>query len=169
MMRANLLEPNPTVDREVFRDAMARLTAAVNLITTDGVQGRAGLTATAVCSVSDEPARVLVCVNRSASAHALILANRVFAINVLSSAQQTLAGAFASKLPMHERFDQAQWRVGKLGAPLLEASLVNVECELVDCVPVGSHDVMIGAVHQVTYGPMAPALAYFNRAYNTVG
>jgi flavin reductase len=169
MMRANLFEANPEVDREVFRDAMSRLAAAVNLITTDGVQGRAGLTATAVCSVSDEPARVLVCVNRSASAHALILGNRVFAINVLSSAQQTLAGAFASKLPMQERFDQAQWRTGKLGAPLLEASLVNVECELVDCVPVGSHDVMIGAVHQVTYGPIAQALAYFNRAYTPVG
>ncbi len=34
---------------------MARLAAAVNIVTTDGPAGRAGFTATAVCSVTDEP------------------------------------------------------------------------------------------------------------------
>ena len=38
-----------------FRDAMACLPAAVNIITTDGPSGRCGITASAVCSVTDEP------------------------------------------------------------------------------------------------------------------
>ena len=44
------------VSRQEFRDAMARLGAAVNIITTDGVAGKGGITATAVCSVTDDPA-----------------------------------------------------------------------------------------------------------------
>jgi flavin reductase len=35
---------------------MAALPAAVNVITTAGPAGRHGMTATAVCSVSDDPA-----------------------------------------------------------------------------------------------------------------
>jgi flavin reductase (NADH) len=37
-----------------FRDAMASLSAAVNIITTEGDAGRCGITAT-VCPVTDTP------------------------------------------------------------------------------------------------------------------
>ena len=37
--------------RKLFREAMAYLSAAVNIITTDGPGGRRGFTASAVCSV----------------------------------------------------------------------------------------------------------------------
>ncbi len=54
-------------DKASFRDAMAHVGAAVNIITTDGPAGRAGFTASAVCSVTDTPPTLLVCLNRSAS------------------------------------------------------------------------------------------------------
>ena len=37
-----------------FRAAMANLSAAVNIVTTDGISGRAGITVSAVCSVTDD-------------------------------------------------------------------------------------------------------------------
>ncbi|MGO8126666.1 flavin reductase, partial [Rhizobium ruizarguesonis] len=37
-----------------FRNAMARVCAPVNFITTNGPAGRGGFTATAMCSVTDE-------------------------------------------------------------------------------------------------------------------
>ncbi len=46
-----------------FRDAMASLSAAVNVVTTAGEAGRCGITATAVCSVTDTPPSVMVCIN----------------------------------------------------------------------------------------------------------
>ena len=52
--------PAAPVERDLFRGAMARLGAAVNLVTTDGPAGPAGFTATAVCSVSDSPATLIV-------------------------------------------------------------------------------------------------------------
>lgn len=44
-----------TLDVQTFRDAMACVGAAVNIITTDGPAGQAGFTASAVCSVTDSP------------------------------------------------------------------------------------------------------------------
>ena len=41
-----------TVEPTLFREAMSRLGAAVHVITTAGPGGKAGATATAVCSVS---------------------------------------------------------------------------------------------------------------------
>lgn len=46
---------NLTDMQQSFRDAMSKLAAAVNIITTEGPAGRAGFTASAVCSVTDEP------------------------------------------------------------------------------------------------------------------
>ena len=56
-----------TVEVQPFRDAMCRLGAAVHVVTTDGPAGKSGFTATAVCSVSDAPATLLMCINRGAS------------------------------------------------------------------------------------------------------
>ena len=48
-----------------FREAMSRLGAAVHVITTAGPGGKTGATATAVCSVSDAPPTLMVCLNRA--------------------------------------------------------------------------------------------------------
>ncbi len=103
------------VIREDYRDAMARLAAAVNIITTDGPSGRAGFTATAVCSVTDEPPTLLVCLNRSASAHPIVTANGQLCVNTLAGAQRDLSNLFGGKTPMAERFAAAQWRTGGTG------------------------------------------------------
>ena len=76
MLAAKIVEPMPTpVTKDAFRNAMSVLASAVNVVTTDGPAGRAGFTATAVCSVSDEPPSLLVCLNRSASVYDIFQAN----------------------------------------------------------------------------------------------
>lgn len=57
------------VDQQIFRQGMSNLGAAVNVITTQGEAGQAGFTASAVCSVTDTPPTLLVCLNRSASVY----------------------------------------------------------------------------------------------------
>ena len=74
----------PTMKQD-FRDAMARLSAAVNIITTDGPAGRAAMTVSAVSSVSDEPATVLVCINVSSAAHPILVGNGRLCINILAA------------------------------------------------------------------------------------
>ena len=87
-----------------YRNAMARLGAAVNIVTTDGAAGRAGFAATAVCSVSDNPPTLLVCLNRNASAYKVVKANGVICINTLAAHHEVLSTLFGGKTPAEERF-----------------------------------------------------------------
>ena len=79
------------VDQQTFRDAMSCMGAAVNIITTDGPAGRAGFTASAVCSVTDTPPTLLVCLNRGASVWPAFNENRSLCANTLSAGQTFLA------------------------------------------------------------------------------
>jgi flavin reductase len=137
-------------DSSLFRDGMARLGAAVTLITTDGPAGRHGFTATAVCSVTDTPPTLLVCINRDVRAYEAILANGILGVNVLAADHQALSNAFADRaLGADERFARAEWRVGASGVPLLDGAGVAFECELAEAKPVGTHDVLFCRVLDV--------------------
>src|SRR6478609_9785563 len=81
--------------RQQFRQAMAHLGAAVNVITTTGTHGRCGITASAVCSVTDAPPTLLVCINRSSAMHAAFVNNRNVCVNVLPGHLEQIARHFA--------------------------------------------------------------------------
>ncbi|MCR2260162.1 flavin reductase, partial [Salmonella enterica] len=53
-------QPLEIVDRAAFRNGMSRLGSAVSVVTTVFGGKRYGFTASAVCSVSDAPATLLV-------------------------------------------------------------------------------------------------------------
>ncbi|MET3857779.1 flavin reductase (DIM6/NTAB) family NADH-FMN oxidoreductase RutF [Rhizobium sp. OAE497] len=92
------------VDKSAYRDAMAGLAAAVNIITSNGEAGLAGCTVSAVCSVTDEPPTLLVCINRSSANNEIIRKNGNLCVNVLSAEQKTVAMQFATKgLSISER------------------------------------------------------------------
>ena len=67
------------VDQSTFRNGMSRLGAAVSVVTTDTADQRYGFTASAVCSVSDTPPTLLVCINRSSSCFPAFASARHFA------------------------------------------------------------------------------------------
>ncbi len=82
-------------DKQSFRDAMACVGAAVNVITTDGLAGRAGFTASAVCSVTDTPPTLLVCLNRSASVWPTFRQHQALCVNTLAAGQESLSTSLA--------------------------------------------------------------------------
>lgn len=162
---AHALSP-PT--KAEYRDGMARLAAAVNIITTDGPAGLAGFTASAVCSVTDEPPTLLVCLNRSASVHPTFAANQVLCVNVLAAGQEALSNLFGGKTPMPERFAAAQWQPLATGAPALTQAQVSFDARVVRQVAVGSHDVLFCEVVAMSLGEAQDGLAYFQRAYRGI-
>src|ERR1700745_3675796 len=96
------------VDKSTFRDAMAGLGAAVNIITTDGASGLAGCTASAVCGVTDEPPTLLVCINRASRNNAVMRENGRLCVNVLAADQRDVAMHFSTKdLSIEDRFASA--------------------------------------------------------------
>ncbi|MBX9931065.1 MAG: flavin reductase [Methylobacterium sp.] len=152
----------------LFRDAMALMASAVHLVTTDGPGGRAGFTATAVCSVSDAPPTLLVCLNRGSSAYESFSRNDALCVNTLTAEQSAVAGAFGGKTPMDERFASATWGSLATGAPVLEGALVAFDCRIVERTAMGSHDVLFCAVEALAEPAEGEGLVYAARRYHAV-
>jgi flavin reductase len=162
--------PIKSVEAGVFRDAMSRLGAAVHVVTTAGIAGKTGFTATAVCSVSDQPAMLLVCLNRRSNSAPLLTQNGVFCVNTLGAAEEKLADLFAGRsgVHLHERFAAGEWIALKTGSPVLESAVVAFDCRTIETKVMASHNVVFGAVEAVRLGPSGPALVYHERAYKPV-
>ena len=153
---------------EDYRDAMAGLGAAVSIITTDGPAGRAGFTASAVCSVTDDPPTLLVCMNRASSAYASVAGNKLVCVNVLSAQQEPLSRLFGGKVPIAERFAAAVWSTLETGAPVLADCAVAFDCEITDVATVGTHDVLFCRVVALEKSGLTENLIYLGRAYHPI-
>ncbi|WP_202971726.1 NADH-dependent FMN reductase RutF [Marinobacter sp. ANT_B65] len=156
----------PQVDKQTFRDAMSTLAAAVNIVTTDGPGGRAGFTATAVCSVCDEPPTLLVCLNRGASVYDAFSDSQNLCVNTLANSQSDLSGIFGGKSEMEQRFAAADWTTAVTGAPVLEGALISFDCTISKRVSVGTHDILFCEVASVRQQEEVGSLVYFDRGYH---
>lgn len=159
-----------SVDAQQFREAMSRLGAAVHVVTTDGPAGRSGFTATAVVSVSDQPATLLVCLNRAATSMPVMRENGVFCVNTLRAGDELIADTFAgrTKVPREQRFEAGQWTTLVTKSPVLKTSVVAFDCHVTEVKAVASHDIYFGVVEAIHFGPPGAALVYHDRAYKQV-
>lgn len=131
------------IDADQFREGMRRMAGAVSVIATGRVGRRAGLTATAVCSVCAEPPRLLVCVNTSASAHDLLEREGVLSVNVLRPSQLQVASAFASpRIKGEDRFACGAWSE-RDGVPVLGDASVVFCCRIAQRIGSGTHTIFL--------------------------
>lgn len=153
-----------------FRDAMSSLSAAVNIVTTDGDAGCCGITATAVCSVTDTPPTLMVCINRNSSMNAVFQENGRLCVNILNHQQEEMACHFAGMTgtSMEERFSWDIWSQGILNQPLLKEALANLEGEITQVQEVGTHYVYLVEMKQIIVRDEGHGLIYFKRKFYPV-
>jgi flavin reductase len=162
----NTIDVAAPVSPERYKAALRGVPAAVAVITASCNGLRNGLTATAVCSVSADPARLLVCVNASASAEVLIRESGRFGVSYLQPGHRAIATRFSqTKLDAASRFAVGDWRTGAAGVPVLADAIASFVCEVVGLEEVGTHAVFIGHVVDVRQAEGAPLL-YCGGAYN---
>ncbi len=157
------------VTRQGYREAMARFGAAVSVVTTDGPAGRHGFTASAVCSVTDDPPTLLVCVNRQNDSHPALLDNGVLCINTLAADQQEISAVFAGGEPdTAGRFVHGDWYTLDTGAPALHGAVVSFDCRVAQVTEIGTHSVIFASVLAIRHGSVDDGLVYFGRSYHPV-
>lgn len=152
-----------------FRNAMSLLPTAVNVVTTEGLSGAHGFTASAVCSVTDSPPTLLVCMNTTSRSHGHFMENKILSVNVLGAQHEHISNTFASKLCSEERFQQGTWTKLVTGSPVLEDALVSFDCEIEQVQEVGTHSVFMCRVVAIKQSEQDESLVYFNRTYHQVG
>jgi flavin reductase (DIM6/NTAB) family NADH-FMN oxidoreductase RutF len=151
-----------SADPADFKAAMRRLASGVTVVTSRHAGIVNGMTATAVCSVSAEPPRVLVVVNRNASSHGLIQKGGAFALNFLGEDQAALASYFAGGEA--KSFDGAPHVLGETGCPLLLGCAAQLECVVEDAHDGGTHTLFVGRAVQAAAGD-GGALVYHDAAF----
>jgi flavin reductase (DIM6/NTAB) family NADH-FMN oxidoreductase RutF len=151
------------LDQQTYREIMRHHAGAVTIISVGRVGGRTGLTATAFCSLTDDPPMVVACINRSASAHDLIEGHGAFCVNVLALPQEDIAMRFAGRagLAGEQRFDDGAWTTLTTGAPVLQGALANLDCEVAEQYDGKTHTIYIGRVKAGRVNELADPLVYF--------
>jgi flavin reductase len=131
-----------------FREAMQRFAGPVTAITTmeDGVPS--GLMATAVTSLSADPPSLVVCINKSASAHDAILRQGFLGVSVLPDTLMAFANHFA-RAKGAERFEGALWSFQETGAPLLAGASVAFDCRIAHTHDGYSHTIVVAVIHDI--------------------
>jgi flavin reductase (DIM6/NTAB) family NADH-FMN oxidoreductase RutF len=153
------------VGSEEFKKALQLWASGVAVVTSQSEQfGLRGMTVTAFSSVSAEPPQILVCLNQSADTGENIDQNKRFAVNILNAHQQAVSNNFSGGSSQEDRFANAAWHSGVTGVPILDESLMSLECKVIEKVRAGSHWVIIGEVQAATSRSGKPLL-YFRSSY----
>lgn len=147
---------------ELFREVFGRFATGVAVVTSAGPSGSGGMTANAVCSLSLDPLLALVCFANEARTLPIVREARRFAVNVLTSRQEELAGVFASKLPESEKLDGVDHRLED-GLPVIGGVLAWATCRLCELIPGGDHTIAIGEVISMGLGGGDPLVWYGGR------
>ena len=134
--------------RPQFIGRMREVPGAVAIIATAENGEFRGLVATAWCSLSADPPSMLICVNKSASAHDAIVRVGIFSVNQLANGHDEMVEIFSNRrgLKDHARFIGSEWRVGETGAPLLEKAVTAYDCHVVSRLEHGTHSIFVGNV-----------------------
>jgi flavin reductase len=135
-------------DRAALRSVFGAFTTGITVVTARG-GAPLGMTASSFTSVSLDPPLALVCVDRKAAIHDVILRNQRFAVSVLSAHQQELATYFATHCrPRGEQeFALVDSMPGpRTGAPVLSGALAWMECRLTAAHDGGDHSIFVGEV-----------------------
>jgi 3-hydroxy-9,10-secoandrosta-1,3,5(10)-triene-9,17-dione monooxygenase reductase component len=153
------------VDQKRFREAISLFATGVTVITTRPASGPAGMTASAVCSLSIEPVQLLVCISTHLPTHDALMECGRFAVNVLGEGQGELARRFAT--PAIDKFagvsvDDCE------GVPVLRSAIAHFVCDVRERFPGGDHSIFTGEVFQLGLRPGSRPLLYFAKEFGTL-
>jgi flavin reductase (DIM6/NTAB) family NADH-FMN oxidoreductase RutF len=151
------------ISKDEFRSALGRFASGVTVVTTRSRDHQPqGLTVSAFSSLSLDPPLVLVCIDRRNGSHGAFIERGAFAVNLLADDQEELSRRFASKIP--DKFAGVACYNGLDDVPVLEESLVSLECRLVQAHDGGDHTIFIGQIEAAKTRDADP-LVYFQGAY----
>lgn len=148
-----------------LKDALGAFATGVTVITVHDAERRPhGMTANAFCSVSVDPALLLVCVSRAAQTRELIASSGRFGVNVLAEPLEHISRHCAR--PGADKILEPDWLEDGApeSAPRVKDAAAYFDCETAERHEAGTHSVFIGRIVAAAARPDAPLL-YYRGAY----
>ena len=134
-----------------FRYVLGQYPTGVTLITATGDDvGGVGMVVGTFSSVSLNPPLVAFMPDVSSTSWPKIRAAGSFCANILTAGQQDVCRAFSRKA--EDRFSANEWEETPSGSPRLADAAAWVDCEIVDVIRAGDHDIVVGRVNALGVG-----------------
>jgi flavin reductase ActVB len=148
----------------MFREAMSRFATGVTIVTSVDQTGRPrGFTASAFCSLSADPALILVCLDRGARCYETFMRAPVFSVSILADRHQDIALRFSSRT-QDDKFRAGEFTVDSFGGVRMNGALAALTCETYRRVPMGDHTIIVGRVLGAEVSHGQPSI-YFQRQF----
>jgi flavin reductase (DIM6/NTAB) family NADH-FMN oxidoreductase RutF len=143
-----------SVGSEEFRHALAHWATGVAVLTCRWEDRPYALTVTSFSSVSLDPPLVLVGIGHQSRFHTPVTASGAWTVSVLARDQGDLARRFSAHGRAYAtQFDGVATTPAPSGAPVLDGSLVWLDCRTVAQHEAGDHTIVVGEV--VHTGPLS--------------
>lgn len=156
------------MDSDTFRRLLGRFASGIAIITARDGERDVGMTVSAFCSASLSPPLILVCVDRKASMHDLLLRHPKLGVSIVGSEHETHSRRFADKNETR-RFDGVPFKRGMTSVMLLDDATAQLECQLVGHHEAGDHTIFIAEVERGAMGEAPPLLHYGGRYAQLTG
>ena len=147
-----------------FRKAMRNYIYSVSVMSIkdcDGIPN--AITVSSVTSISMEPASLLVCINKSARAHASIKEGSEFCINLLTKEHEEISNTCSSESKFDKRFDDESWDIENI--PFLGSAQANIFCKVDKLISYHTHTIVIAHVLDANSKESMNTLVYANGKY----
>jgi flavin reductase (DIM6/NTAB) family NADH-FMN oxidoreductase RutF len=157
-------------EQRAYRSALSGFATGVTIVSTAARDGFHATTANSFTSVSLSPRLVLVCLSSDSRTLTAILASKIFAVSVLSSAQEHLASHFASRCRARGSagFAGTRFTLDRHGCPRFTGSAASFACRVHEVLPGGDHVIGLGEVAAYTSEPGAEPLLFHEGRYARV-
>ncbi len=150
--------------KEQFLIAMRFLASSVSVVSAKDSNGKLyAMTASSVTSLTVEPPAILVCVNKGASIHDVLIPGSSLCINILSNDQQDISNLCSSKDPESKRFANDDWNTEEI--PFLKEAQSNIFSQVDEVIGYNSHSIIIAKVLHAQSADSFDGLIYADGRY----
>ena len=146
-MSDSLFAP-PTIDARVFRDTLGHYASGITVVSAIADGEPVGFTCQSFYSVSVDPPLVSFSVMRTSTTYPRIAAGGRFTVNVLAHDQHHISNQFARKGT--DKWAGIAWHPALSGNPVIDDTLMWVDCEAWAEYEAGDHLVIIGRVVEMS-------------------
>lgn len=153
------------IDARQFRDTLGLYASGITIVSGLDDAEPVGFTCQSFYSVSVEPPLVSFSVMKTSTSYPRIAPTGKFAVNVLAADQISVSGQFARK--GSDKWAGIQWSPAASGNPIIERTLMWVDCEIWAEYDAGDHLIVIGKVVELSPSEWRTAdpLLFFKGAY----
>lgn len=132
---------------ESAKPALEAVTYGLYVIGSKNGDEANGMTANWLTQVSFEPRMVAVAIESTAHTLKNIKATKVFSVNLIAEEDTNLIEKFVEPQERAgNKLGDVDFRTADTGCPILERALAWIECEVVESVMTGDHELVIGRV-----------------------